>query len=166
MDTNINLLLQKIAIDKARRLFGLGVLSKVVGEAPSAAKTGHKAVLEGYGLGQPQSPLSGVGSIISGANKVANNLASARLYRMNRVAGKSRAESAANLQEAILKRKISKPVNKAKKMVKDTKSLGSGAAAFKGNVGGLGDVRTHAKSIGKGLKSAFDLVTGKTTAGI
>jgi len=149
-----------MAVNKARRLFGLGLAAKAVGATPKAAKKAGNLVNEAYGLGEEAIPVTPIKAMRK-LNSSLNGIAEARLYRMNRVAGKSRGESLGALALAKKKRQLElkylNPVKKGKRVMK----LDDSRNALNEDIHGLSGFKDKAKRIATGAKTATDMISGK-----
>lgn len=156
----------KLAIDKARRLFGLGLLGKAVGSVPSLASKAGGSINRAAGLGATDAvPVQA----LKATKKLDQNLsaiAEARLYRMNRVAGDSRGKALAKLQFAKKKREIELKLARPKRMLDTANNLPKLKEGFETNLDGLAALGSSARNINTGSKAAFGLALGRVNTGI
>ena len=154
--------LLKIAIDTARRMFGLTAAGALVGQTPKIARGAGKAVEQSYGLGTDlvSRPAIRLLKATRATNSTMQNIAKARLYRVNRVNGASKEEATRALGRAVAKQKVERavkaPFRKARRLV----GVKEGKDALQDKVTSLGSIKESAKKIGRGLASATKLIRG------
>ena len=154
--------LLKIAIDTARRMFGLTVARALVGQTPKIAGGAGKAVEQAYGLGTDlvSRPAIRLLKATRATNSTMQNIAKARLYRVNRVNGASKEEATRALGRALAKQKVERaieaPFRKARRLI----GIKEGADALQDKITSFGSIKESAKKIGKGFASASKLIKG------